>query len=204
MKKILLLIFTFIFVLNVKSQVSCYSTLQLYITNQTLTEVNISLNQSNIGYSYSYIYFNISGSCVGGTNITNTPDNLCVSGQGGITDSTILWLSVTDLTGATCYVIDTLIYNNQNWNLMNSSFTCIDSSLIDPSVFCPQIFNPVCGCNGITYDNDCYAQFLGGATSWTPGPCSSNPPPSLICEVVLLGLFRLLTFLLLFGIGTRL
>ncbi len=182
MKKTLLLIFTFIFVLNVKSQVPCDSTLQLYITNQTVTEVNISLNQSNIGYSYSYIYFNISGSCVGGTNITNTPDNLCVSGQGGITDSTILWLSVTDLTGATCYVIDTLIYNNQNWNLMNSSFTCIDSSLIDPSVFCPQIFNPVCGCNGITYDNDCYAQFLGGATSWTPGPCSSNPPPSLICE----------------------
>lgn len=50
---------------------------------------------------------------------------------------------------------------------------CIDPSLIDPLGVCPLIYAPVCGCNGVTYDNGCFAEKVGGVTSWTDGECGS-------------------------------
>ncbi len=69
---------------------------------------------------------------------------------------------------------------------------CIDASLIDPNMGCVEIWAPVCGCNGVTYSNECYATYYGGVTSWTEGECGGGsdcptgiaaiPPKWNMCE----------------------
>jgi hypothetical protein len=51
---------------------------------------------------------------------------------------------------------------------------CVDSSLIQPDGICFDVYMPVCGCNGITYSNSCYAEILGGVIDFTPGPCAGD------------------------------
>lgn len=43
----------------------------------------------------------------------------------------------------------------------------------NPTVVCIEIYAPVCGCNNITYSNDCYAG-SSGISSWTEGACKTN------------------------------
>ena len=46
-------------------------------------------------------------------------------------------------------------------NEFSNDSDCIDESLIDSSAVCYMIYDPVCGCNEVTYSNDCVAENSG-------------------------------------------
>jgi hypothetical protein len=50
---------------------------------------------------------------------------------------------------------------------------CVDSTLIDSMICCLDVYDPVCGCDSITYSNSCEAMFHGGVVSYTTGTCES-------------------------------
>ena len=47
--------------------------------------------------------------------------------------------------------------------------SCINSS-ISPDVVCIEIYEPVCGCDDVTYNNACHAT-ASGVSTWTDGEC---------------------------------
>lgn len=56
---------------------------------------------------------------------------------------------------------------------------CIDSTAIDPDCMCFDMYDPVIGCNGITYSNECYAQ-CDGVQFWE----SVNQGGDDVCDLI--------------------
>jgi hypothetical protein len=49
--------------------------------------------------------------------------------------------------------------------------TCVEKPKDD--CMCYEIYAPVCGCNNVTYSNDCHAE-CAGITDYTQGECGSS------------------------------
>ena len=64
------------------------------------------------------------------------------------------------------FVLSIILFGCNN----NDSITPCKNDGIDGRV-CIEIYQPVCGCDDLTYSNSCYAE-RDGLTSWTDGECS--------------------------------
>ena len=84
------------------------------------------------------------------------------------------WVQICDNDNPDCCVI----FDFDTPCLENNS-DCIDESVIDNTMMCAEIWEPVCGCDDVTYGNECEAQYYGGVTTWTDGECEQNSD----CEI---------------------
>lgn len=70
-----------------------------------------------------------------------------------------------------CYAEAAGVYDYTPGTCFDDS--CIDPTQIDPYATCTTDYDPVCGCNGVTYANACTAD-AAGVVSTNPGPCATN------------------------------
>ena len=48
--------------------------------------------------------------------------------------------------------------------------SCVDSSKINREEICYDLYDPVCGCDSVTYSNECHAR-KNGVLKWAHGAC---------------------------------
>ena len=74
------------------------------------------------------------------------------------------------------------LHKNKSDSSYMSLVSCVDEGKVDKNAVCAQDFAPVCGCNEVTYNNECEAE-SAGVSSWRSGQCTGDgetpPPPEM-------------------------
>lgn len=89
------------------------------------------------------------------------------------------------ISGCSTVADDDVDYADYFYFNLDSCLTCsgcINPAQIDSTQGCFEVFLPVCGCDGETYPNDCYAYYYGGLTSWVAGECGEPDPCPELAE----------------------
>jgi hypothetical protein len=84
------------------------------------------------------------------------------------------------VNGNTVYVNQNAVQGMLNGGaVLGDCEGCVDPDLINFQIFCLSIYDPVCGCDGVTYPNACIATYSFGITGFFPGECNGctvTPP----------------------------
>lgn len=103
---------------------------------------------------------------------------LCAMPLGvGLSDSGCVFISGCSWIGSNGTDYSNSFFNSLgecNAACLQGAIDCIDSNLIDLLAFCPQVIDPVCGCDSITYENSCVATSYHGVSSFYPGECVTS------------------------------
>jgi hypothetical protein len=105
-------------------------------------------------------YSNACDAAAGGVSVAQEGE--CRQGCGGFTGTPCLEGEFCDLPAGQCDVLD------------------LEGRCVEVSDACPEFYSPVCGCDGITYANDCFRQ-AARAQKAHDGPCECVPK-SAPCE----------------------
>ena len=133
---------------------------------------SLDLQYTNGGQT---VLLNTTTSPVGGYcfNFTVSPD----SGIYAFTDISVTesscFLPVTYSLGSLWISSDTVFTLDLENCGDPSGGNCFDPNQVDTNGVCPAVYAPVCGCDGMTYDNSCEAYYRG-VISWTDGVCGGT------------------------------
>lgn len=70
------------------------------------------------------------------------------------------------------FILPTLLAGTCNTKSTPVEKECMGKKMSD--MVCTMIYQPVCGCDGKTYENECVAR-AEGIKSWTKGECATKP-----------------------------
>jgi len=139
---------------------------QVLVSNFIICDTSIT---TPCTFSAAYVYSSPNGLTAG--TITMPPNALTYVWSNGVVGNWTTFYQnwcvqiIDSVSGCDTTICDTSFVNPSN---------CIETSLIDTNVICNYIFNPVCGCDSVTYSNPCIAENYFGVTSYTYGACGST------------------------------